>query len=410
MRGINKLSAAQVTKSTKPGRYSDGGGLYLQVSKFGTKSWLFRYMIGGKAFQMGLGSLRTFSLAEARERAKEERQLMTRGLNPIEERRKKVVAINAADANRVTFRQAAQRFIAAKSPEWKNAKHGAQWISTLETYVFPVIGDLSVAEIETNHVLKILEPIWTIKTETASRVRGRIEKVLDWAAARKLREGENPARWRGHLENLLAKRSKLAKVKHHAALPIDALPGFMERLRGMDSVSARALEFTILTAARTGEAIGATWDEIDLDAKVWTIPADRMKAGNEHRVPLPDRLIAMLESLPHEDEHVFPGGRKGNPLSNMAMLSLLRGMDDADGLTVHGFRSTFRDWAAERTNFPRDIAEAALAHTLRDKTEAAYRRGDVLDKRRRLMTAWANYCAEKPREGQVVSIAEAVNG
>jgi len=409
-RTINKLSATFVAKESRPGRYGDGGGLWLQVSQFGTKAWIFRFMLDGKARQMGLGSVETFSLKEARERARQARQLVADGIDPIEARNEKKAAARSEDAKRITFKQASERYIKAHAAGWKNVKHADQWRSTLETYVWPVIGSLAVSSVDTAHVMKILEPIWSEKAETASRVRGRIERVLDWAKARHFRTGENPARWKGHLDKLLPARSKIAKVKHHAALPYRDMPAFMERLRKMESISARALEFTILSAARTGETIGAKWDEFDFSEKVWAVPGERMKSGREHRVPLSDRAIKILENLPREkdSEYVFPGSRKGRHLSNMAMLELLRGMEGTEGLTVHGFRSTFRDWAAERTNFPREIAEAALAHVLKDKTEAAYQRGDLLEKRRRLMAAWSSYCTEKAAErGKILKLERA---
>lgn len=397
-RRINQLSAAQVAKEARPGRYGDGNGLWLQVSQFGTKAWIFRFMLNGRARQMGLGSVETFSLKEARERARAARQLLADGVDPIEARNERKSTARADEAKRVTFADAAERYIKAHAPGWRSAKHADQWTATLDTYAKPIIGDLSVADVDTAHVMKVLEPIWTEKPETASRVRGRMEAVLDWAKARHYRTGDNPARWKGHLDHLLPAKAKVAKVRHMPALPYADLPAFMERLAGMASISARALEFTILTAVRTNETIAAKWSEIDLVGKVWIIPAGRMKAGREHRVPLSDRALELLAAIPREEgnDHVFPGGRKGKGLSNMAMLELLRGLDGAAGITVHGFRSTFRDWAAERTSFPREIAEAALAHTLKDKTEAAYLRSDALDKRRRLMAAWAKFCAERP--------------
>ncbi|RWO87958.1 site-specific integrase [Mesorhizobium sp.] len=411
-RSINNLSAVEVAKKNKPGTYGDGGGLYLQVAKSTakggqkgdvTKSWLFRFMLAGKARYMGLGDVQTFSLKEARERARDARQKVTDGIDPIEVRKEKKATLRAEDAKRVTFKQASERYIAAHSAGWKNAKHAEQWRNTLATYAWPAIGDLPVAKVDTAHVMQILEPIWTTKTETATRVRGRVELVLDWAKARHYRSGDNPARWRGHLDKLLPARSKVAKVEHHAALPYADLPAFMSQLRSMGSISARALEFTILTAVRTGEAIGVMETEIDFANKLWTIPAVRMKADRPHRVPLSDRAIQILKSIPREADspYLFPGARTGKPLSNMAMLELLRGMEGMEGLTVHGFRSTFRDWAAERSNFPREIAEAALAHVLSDKTQAAYQRGDMLEKRRRLMTAWSGYCSTEPTRVRV---------
>lgn len=403
MRSINKLSAIEVERKAKPGRYGDGGGLYLQVSSSGAKSWLFRYMIHGKAHEMGLGSVQAFSLKEARERAKQPRQLVADGVDPIEAKHSERSAKLAAQAKQITFSDAAEAYIRAHSAGWRNVKHADQWRNTLKAYAAPTIGRLSVADVDTSHMVSILEPIWTAKTETASRVRGRIEKVLDWATARKYRAGDNPARWRGHLDNLLARPAKVASVRHHPALPYAALPSLLVRLRDLDGVSPRALEFTILTAARTGETIGARWHEIDLAAKVWTVPGERMKSGREHRVPLSDTAIELLTSLPTEAEFVFPGARSKRPLSNMAMLETLRGLNIGD-VTVHGFRSTFRDWAGEQTNFPREIAETALAHVVVDKTEAAYRRGDALEKRRRLMDAWAKFCGSSATPPVVVPL------
>lgn len=393
---INKLSAAGVAKERAPGLYGDGGGLYLQVAKGGSKSWIFRFMIAGKPRYMGLGSIDTFSLREARERAKEARKLVADGIDPIDARRERVAAARADDAKLVSFSEAAERYIKAHTAGWKNPKHADQWRNTLTTYAYPIIGPISVAKVDTAHIMQIIEPIWTDKTETASRVRGRIESVLDWATARRYRSGENPARWRGHLDKLLPARSKVAKVRHHPAMPYTDLPEFMQRLRALDSISAKALEFTILTAVRTSEAVGATEAEIDFRAKVLTIPAERMKANRPHRVPLSDRALEILKTTPREanNPYVFPGAKRGKPLSNMAMLELLQGMGGTEGLTVHGFRSTFRDWAAERSRCPREIAEAALAHVVKDKTEAAYQRGDLLEKRRRLMAAWGAFMAQ----------------
>ncbi|MBE0564191.1 MAG: integrase arm-type DNA-binding domain-containing protein [Ochrobactrum anthropi] len=401
---INRLSAAMVAKALPAGMYNDGGGLYLQVAKGGTKSWIFRFMLAGRAREMGLGSVHDFSLREARERAREARQLTADGIDPIEARRERQATTRAKAANEISFADAAERYIKAHAAGWKNAKHADQWRNTLKTYAYPVIGSLSVASIDTAHITKIIEPIWAEKTETASRVRGRIELVLDWAKARHYRTGENPARWRGHLDKLLPARSKVSKVRHHPAMAYTDLPSFMPRLREVSGIAARALEFTILTAVRTSEAIGATDAEFDLVEKVWTIPAERMKADRPHRVPLCDRAVKILQSTPREahSPYAFPGAKRGKPLSNMAMLEVLRGMDGTEGLTVHGFRSTFRDWAAERSSFPREIAEAALAHTVRDKTEAAYQRGDMLEKRRRLMSAWADYVSTAPASGSNV--------
>lgn len=423
MRESNRLTAIKVSKLSKPGRYADGHGLWLQVSKWGTKSWVLRYMRGGQARTMGLGPLHTIGLAQARDRARRAREQLLDRVDPINARREKDLAAKAEAAKLVTFREAAERYIKGHQAGWKNPKHGDQWRATLETYAYPTIGDLSVAAVDTGHVTEILEPVWTSKTETASRVRGRIEAVLDWAAAREYRRGDNPARWRGHLEKLLPAKSKVRAVQHMPAMPYVNVPAFMAELRGHKVLSAWALEFTILTACRTGEAIGARWDEIDFSAKIWTVPGKRTKSGREHRVPLSERALQVISEIPREaaSPHLFPGNKTGKPLSNMAMLELLRGMRGGGlatrsgdlpvhggALTVHGFRSSFRDWAAEQTNYPREIAEAALAHVLGDKTEAAYQRGDLLEKRRKLMQAWAGYCGGRgAAAGQVVPLRKA---
>jgi integrase len=323
--------------------------------------------------------------------------LLVDGIDPLEDRKAKKAARALTAAKSMTFRECAEAFIAANEGAWKNAKHAAQWISTLVAYVYPKIGNLPVAAIDTGLVLKCVEPIWRDKTETASRVRGRIESILDWATVRKYRQGDNPARWTGHLEHVLPSKGKLAKVNHHAALPYAELPAFMVALRQREGVAARALEATVLTVSRTGEIIGGRWDEIDLDAKVWTIPAGRMKGDREHKVPLSERAIELLQTLPTEEgnPHVFIGPRPGSGLSNMSMTAVLRRMGYGH-VTVHGFRSSFRDWAAERTNYPNHVVEMALAHAIGDKVEASYRRGDLLAKRRQLMEAWAKYCTSPP--------------
>lgn len=409
MRQANKLTAMKVARLTKTGRYGDGHGLWLQVSKQGTKAWLFRFMRDGVPREMGLGALHTVTLNEARLRAREARQVLLDGRDPIEAKNERRNAQRLAQARAVTFRQCADEFLNSHAGAWKNAKHKGQWRATIDTYAHPLIGDLPVASIDTALIVKILRPIWQGKPETASRLRGRIERILDWATVQEFRHGDNPARWRGHLEALLPATAKVRAVEHHPALPFAELPGFMAALRERDSISARALEFTILTAARTGEAIGARWKEIDLQAKVWTIPAERMKAGRPHRVPLSRRAVAIFEALPRDRSgFVFLGATGGKPLSNMAMLELLRGMN-GDGLTVHGFRSTFSDWAREQTGYPRDVIEMALAHAIKDKSEAAYRRGDALEKRRRLMTDWARYC-EEPVVAALGDVVVALHG
>ncbi len=399
---MNKLTVAKVNSLRKQGRYSDGGGLWLQVSEWGTKAWTFRFTLAGRKRLMGLGPVHTISLADARERARQARQALLDGIDPIEARRAQALALRAGDAKRVTFKDAAEQALAVFADEWRSAKHGDQWKATLATYVYPTIGGLAIADINSGHVEAILRPIWVAKHETARRVRQRIERILGWAAARGYRSGDNPAAL-ASVGPLLASGKRIKKVRHQPAMPYGDVPAFMAQLRASEFISARALEFTVLTAARTGEAIGARWSEIDLEAKVWTVPPERMKAGKEHRVPLSTRAVEILRSLPREGQFVFVGARAGRPLSNMAMLELLRGMA-GKSYTVHGFRSSFRDWAGEQTNFARDLAEAALAHVLPNKTEAAYRRADALEKRRRLMAAWADYCARPAATSGVVPI------
>lgn len=348
-----KLNALQVSRLQEKGLYNDGDGLYLRVTEQGTKSWMFRYRIDGKLRDHGLGSLKTLTLADAREAAKECRKMRLAGLDPIKEKEKLRAAVRLEAARAISFQDCADAYIKAHKASWKNEKHQAQWGSTLKTYAYPVFGDLSVADVDVTLVMKALEPIWTEKSETAARLRGRIERVLDWAKVSGYREGENPARWRGNLSHLLPARSKVKRVEHHKALPYKELPEFWKELAKHSGTAIQALRFTILTAARTGEVIGATWDEIDLEEKVWTIPAERMKAGSEHRVPLTPAVVTILNAMKKEkrNNYVFPGLKKNKPLSNMSLLKVLKDMERG-GLTVHGFRSTFRDWAAETTNFP----------------------------------------------------------
>ena len=407
-RTIGKLTALAVDKAKRRGYYGDGGGLYLQVTTSGAKSWVFRYKDAGRQHEMGLGPLHTIGLADAREKARECRRARIEGIDPIEARRTARRSAKLEAAKAVTFKQCAENYIASHKAGWRNPKHAAQWPSTLAAYVYPVFGGLPVQAIDVGLVMKAVEPIWTEKPETASRVRGRIESVLDWATARGYRQGENPARWRGHLENLLPKKTKVRRVEHHAALPYDELPEFIAELRRQEVTSAKALEFAILTVARTGEVIGARWSEIDLDRRLWVIPAERMKAGKEHRVPLSERSGSILEAMQEirEGDHVFPGGKTRRPLSNMAFLMLLRRLGRGD-LTAHGFRSTFSDWCSERTNFPAEVREMALAHAVSEKVQAAYRRGDLFQKRRQLMEAWARFCAVLTTTGQVLPIAAA---
>jgi len=404
-RRIGKLPAVALQKPMKPGMHADGGGLYLQVTASGAKSWIFRFMLHGRAREMGLGPLHTISLAEARERARECRKLRVDGIDPVEVRRAKRAEERLAAATAMTFADCAERYIAAHRTAWRNAKHAAQWPSTLQTYAYPVFGSLPVQAIDTALVTKAIEPIWQAKPETASRVRGRIEAVLDWAKVRGYRDGENPARWRGHLDKLLPARAKVRKVEHHPALPYAEMGDFLKSLREQEGVAARALKFLILTAGRTGEVISARWGEFDLGSKVWTVPADRMKSGKEHRVPLSAAAVAIIEQMQaiRVGDFIFPGGKLGKPLSNMAIFKLLRRMGRGE-LTAHGFRSSFRDWAAERTSYPREVAEMALAHTVGDKVEAAYRRGDLFTKRRRLMEEWAKHCGFTRGAGNVVAL------
>lgn len=389
-------SARSVETVTEIGYHRCDRGLYLQVAGSGTKSWLFRYKspVTGKQREMGLGSLNLVSLASARDIAVECRRQVLSGLDPLEERGRVKRVRLLEQARSITFQGAAEQCIASKKPEWKNAKHAQQWANSLTTYAYPVFGTLSVSDLDTDLVLKAIEPIWISKAETASRVRQRIETVWDWARARKYVEGENPARLRGHLDKILAKTAKVKRVKHHAAVPYKQIATFITQLRDRKGSSALAMEFMILTAGRTGEVRGARWQEIDLTTKVWTIPADRMKAGKEHRVPLCDRAMQILNSMTsnrNPDEFVFPGWKAGTGLSDGAMLALLRKMD-VGPYTPHGFRSTFRDWAAEEAHqFSNETIELALAHTIKNKAEAAYRRGDQLERRRELMAAWSDY-------------------
>jgi integrase len=402
-RAQNKLTPRTVQALKEPGYYGDGGGLWLQISRTGTKSWLFRFSLHGKSREMGLGAVYTVSLAEARVSAAECRKLLLTGTDPIEARSAERQAKRLEAAQALTFDECVTRYLESHRSGWKNAKHADQWANTLAAYASPVIGKLPVATIDTALVMRVVEPLWTTKTETATRLRGRIENVLSWATVRGYRKGENPARWRGHLDKLLPASSKVAKVQHHPAMPYADLPAFVLDLREQQGVSARALEFTILTAARSGEVLGATWDEIDFERRQWTVPAARMKAAQEHRVPLSARALKILEEMrAHKRDQVFPGLREGSSLSSMAMLMQLRRMGRRD-LTVHGFRSTFRDWAAEQTNYPREVAEMALAHTISNAVEAAYRRGDLFEKRRRVMDDWSQYCSTQRSKNAAVT-------
>ncbi len=410
-----KLTALGVGRDLPPGMHGDGGGLYLRVQSVSgdrvAKSWLLRYRFAGKRRDMGLGQYPLVSLAEARRKADDARRQLAAGVDPIAAAR----AAAATASGIPSFREAAEKYIAAHADSWRNPKHRQQWTNTLVTYAYPIIGGMSVADIAVGDVLRVLEPIWREKPETASRLRGRIETVIDWAIARDYRTTENPARWRGRLQQLLPAKTKIRRVEHHAALPWREVPAFMAALREREGPSAACLEFAILTAARSGEVRGATWAEIDIAAATWSVPGARMKAGRDHRVPLSAAAVAVLERMladyraqheaqPAPDAYVFPGGRDRKPLSENATLALLQRMN-RDDITTHGFRSSFRDWCAEATNYPREIAEAALAHSNKDRVEAAYMRGDHFEKRRRLMSDWAAFATTSTHADQTTAPA-----
>ena len=406
-RKLNHALTDLTVKNAKAGRHADGGGLNLLVKESGARSWVFRFMLNGKSRDLGLGAAAgpdKISLAKARDLATALRLKVKAGVDPLAERQREAAeAVSAAQAAQIagiTFKHVAEAHIAANEGSWRNDKHRQQWRNTLATYVYPVIGDLPVADIGTAHVLQIVEPIWQAKPETANRVRGRIETLLDAAKARGYRDGENPARWRGHIAQILPARAKLSRG-HHKAMAYAELPAFTRILRAREAMAALALEFVILTATRTSEVLGAKWDEVDLDQAIWTIPAARMKAGKEHRVPLSPRAVEILEAVkPLGKDRLFPAN-KGGKLSGMAMSMLLRRMKL--DCTVHGFRSSFRDWCAESTSYAHEVCEMALAHSIGNKAEAAYRRGTLFEKRRRLMVDWATYCASDGAAGAKVS-------
>jgi integrase len=383
-RRVGRLSARRVATIRKPGLHGDGGNLFLKVDDGGSKSWMFRHQVNGRVSKYGLGPIHTVSLVEARERAQAIRKQILDGVDPRAARREAAVAA----AKSIAFDDAANRYIASHKAGWKNAKHVAQWGTTLRSYASPVFGKLPVSAIDTGLVMRVLEPLWTSKNATAHRLRGRIESVLDWAKAHGYREGENPAVWKGNLDHLLP--AAVGKTVHHAAMPFDQIAAFVDELRGRDDLPARALELLILTAARTGEVLGAQWSEFDLANRLWTVPAERMKAGREHRVPLSDRAVAIVQEMQRSGDLVFPGAKRGRPLGPSTFQALLRHM--GRDVTAHGFRSSFRDWISERTSYPTEVAEMALAHAVGNKVEASYRRGDLLDKRRELMGAWAAFC------------------
>lgn len=393
----NKLTALSVKSIMRPGKHADGGGLFLQVTANPStgdlrKSWLVRFTPpGGKVREAGIGGVDVVTLAEARERAMALRKGAHIGADAIAERKEQRQAAIRQKASAMSFQQCADAYVAAHEPSWRNEKHRAQWTSTLKNYAYPAFGKVAVQDVNVAMVMKVLDPIWMTKTETASRLRGRIENILDWATVRGYRTGENPARWKGHLEKALPAPSKASKVQHHAALPIDELPAFMKDLRAHPGLSSLAFQFLILTATRSSETLFARWEEIDLAERAWTIPASRMKSDRIHRVPLSAPTLEILKTVHGlDDEWIFPGQRFGKPLSSAAFIATLRRMGRSD-LTAHGFRSTFRDWSAERTDFQNEVAEAALAHVVSNKAEAAYRRGDLFEKRRALMEAWAGF-------------------
>lgn len=406
-----EMSAVAVSRLTTAGLHFVGGvpGLALQVLPTGGRTWVLRVKVGDKRRDMGLGGFPGVTLSGARDAAREARAKVKQGIDPIEEARACLSRLKATQAAALTFKQCAEKYIEAQEAKWTNPKSPQQWRNTLATYAYPVMGALIVRDVELSHVMATLEPMWLKKTETASRLRGRIESVLDWAAVRGYRDGLNPARWRGHLDKLLPTPGKVTKVANHPALPAEAVGAFMARLRQAEGMGARCLEFAVLTAVRSGEARGATWAEIDLDAALWVVPAERMKMKKEHRVPLAKPVVQMLMALPRMagTDLVFPAPR-GGVLSDMTLTAVLRRMDVP--AVPHGFRSTFRDWAAEQTNYPRDVAEMALAHAIGDKVEAAYRRGDLLEKRARMMADWAKFCATAQPKGEVVPMNRSKRG
>jgi integrase len=410
-----RLTGLKVSKVKKPGLYADGGGLYLQVtashsegSKEVSKSWLFRYAKNGKEHRMGLGSVSTFSLAEARERATEARKVLASGKDPIQTRDAEHAAIAVEQAKMKTFEEYAKDYIAAHEKGWKRVKQSKQWTSTLSTYAYPVIGDLPVAAIDTPLVLKVIKPLWSAKTETADRIRGRIESILDAAKVDKLRDGENPARWKGHLEHSLPSRQKVAPTVNHAAMPGADVSTFLEDMRTREngSISSKALEFCILVAGRTDEVLGARWEEFNFADKIWTVPATRMKAGKEHRIPLSPAALNIVEGLRGVDP-VWIFAENGDRIGKLRMARILERMNLKGSVTVHGFRSTFKDWASDNTSFPSEMAEIALAHKVGTKVEQAYRRSDMMERRRKMMTAWAQFITTPATTANVIPMKKA---
>lgn len=403
-RKAKELSALAVGRLRKEGRHAVGGvdGLHLRIAG-ASRAWVLRTTSGERRCDIGLGPYPEVTLAEARDAAIDLRRQIRRGVDPLAERRKTRLQSQTQGRPVATFRSCANAYVEMNRAGWKNRKHIAQWSSTLQAYAFPEIGDLAVAEVDTRAVLAILQPIWTTKTETANRLRGRIEAILDWAKVQGFREGDNPARWRGHIDKMLPPPRRVQTVTHHAALPYADVPEFVKALHTRSGISARALEFSIFCAARGGEVRGARWEELDLNDAIWTVPAERMKAGKEHRVPLSPQALAVLESLPrfNREPYVF-SALGGGILSENAMTALLKRMG-AGHITQHGFRSSFRDWAGETTHYPREVIEHGLAHQLKDKAEAAYQRGDLLLKRKSLMRDWGCYCLGLRPESQHLS-------
>ena len=397
------LTAKRIAKLVEPGRYGDGDGLYLQLTEAGGRSWILRFERNGRERAMGLGPLHTFNLDEARELARKARQQLRLGHDPIDERKAAKQAQKLEQAKTKTFAECADEYFAFHEGKWNNAKWRSQFKNTMRDYVLPKIGKLSIAAIDTGLVLQVIEPIWKTKTPTADRVRQRLAAVLDWATVRNYRSGENPARWDGHLQHILPAKGALVKTKHYAALPFTEIHDFVSQLRQRNGIAVQALEFLILTAGRTSEITGARWSEIDFQNKTWTIPAARMKAKKDHRIPLSDRALVILQNLPRLNDFVFAGERDGRPLGQDGMDRTLERMGFKDRATVHGFRSSFRTWASECTAYPHDVCEAALAHTIPEAVVRAYKRTDFFDKRRRLMADWAKYCSTQQHEAATVT-------
>jgi integrase len=402
-RTLHRLTAVGINRLKAPGIYSDGGNLNFRIAPGGSRSWVFRFSTHGRTRDAGLGPYPEVSLADARVKAFEWRKLLVAGIDPLEQRNVERASDRVAASKTITFDDCVDGYVAAHEAAW-GSKHGKQFQATLTAYASPVFGRLPISAIDTGMVIRALEPLWASKPTTASRLRGRIENVLDWAKVRGYRRDENPARWKGHLDHLLPSKGKVRGIEHHPAMPYNEVGAFTTRLRDLPNINARALEFLILTGARSGEVIGATWPEVDIGAKVWTVPASRMKAKREHRVPLTAAAIAVLKQMEaiRQSDFIF-SGIGGGRLGINSLSELLAGMVDRGVASVHGFRSTFRDWAAERTSFPREIAELALAHSVGSDVEQAYRRTDLFDKRRRLLEEWSKFCGRRESAGATIT-------